>query len=106
MVKVVVEPDICSEQTIIAVDKANKRKVKVTIGSGCETVIKLGKPLTEVDQWGAVRQHSDCQVLEAASRCQVHVTCSFTTAIIKAIKVEGNHILPLDVLPRFELVKL
>jgi len=100
--KVVVEPGICSEQTTIVVDKANKRKVKTTFGSGCETVIKLGEPLTEVNQWDTVRQHLDFQVLKAASRCQVHVTYPVPTAIRKVIKVEGSLVLPRDVLPKFE----
>jgi len=102
---VVAEPGICSEQTTIVVDKANKRKVKVTIGSSCETVVKLGELLAEVGQWGIVRQHLDCQVLKAASRCQVHVTCPIPMVFLKAIKVKGSLVLPRDALPRLEFVK-
>jgi hypothetical protein len=84
------------------VGKTNKRKVKTTFGSGYETVIKLSEPLTEVNQWDTVRQHLDFQVLKTVSRFQVHVTYPFTTVVRKVIEVEGNHILPLDVLRRFE----
>ena len=88
------------------VGKTNKRKVKITIGSGYETVIKLDELLTEVGQWDTVRQHLDCQVLKAASRCQVHVTCPIPMVFLKAIKVKGSLVLPRDILPQLEFVKL
>ena len=106
MTTVVAEPGICSEQTTIVVDKTNKRKVKVTIGSGCEMVIKLVELLTEVNQWDTVRQHLDFQVLKTVSRFQVHATYPIPTTIRKITKVEGSLVLPRDVLPRLEVVKL
>ena len=88
------------------VGKTNKRKVKTIFGSGYETVIKLGELLTEVDQGDTVRQHLDFQVLKTVSRYQVHVTRPIPMFILKAIKVKGSLILPRDVLPRLEFVKL
>jgi len=103
---VVVEPSICSEQITIVVGKTNKHKVQTTFGSRYETVIKLSEPLTEVNQCDTVRQHSAFQVLQTVSRFQVHIAYSVAAAIRKVVKVEDNYIMPTDVIPPLEFVKL
>ena len=102
MTKVVVDPGICGLQTTVEVDKVSKRKVKVIIASDCEIVTQLGNSLTEVDQWEAIKQYGDCQVLKAASKCHMHVTCPVPVAVLKAIEVEAGLALPRDVLVQFK----
>lgn len=102
MTKVIVDPGICGLQTTIEVEKVGRRKIKVIIVSDCEIVAKLGESLTEVDQWDVIKQYVDCQVLKAASRCQLHVTCPVPIAVLKAIEVEAGLALPCNVLVRFE----
>lgn len=102
MTKVTVDPGICGFITKIEVDKAAKRKVKVVITSDCEMATKLGESLTEIDQWEVFKEHEDCEVGRAASRCLLHVTCPVPIAVLKAIEVEAGLALPGDSVIHFE----
>ena len=102
MTRAVVYPGICGMQTTIEVDKVAKRRARVAITSDCDMVTKLGKSLTEVDQFIVIKQRGACEIYKATSRCHLHVTCPVPMAILKAIEVEAGFALPHDVVIRFE----
>ena len=61
--------------------------------------------MTELNQWDTVKQHLGSQVRKTASRRHIYVTYPVPTTIRKVVKVEDNHIVPKDALPRLEFVK-
>jgi uncharacterized Zn finger protein len=100
--KVTVDPGICGFVTKVEVDKITKQKVKVVINSDCESVAQMGELLTEIDKWTVFKQHEDCEIYKAASKCHLHITCPIPTAVLKAIEVEIGLALPRDVVICFE----
>jgi hypothetical protein len=105
MTRVTVDPGICGFITAVEVEKIAEHKVKVTITSDCDQVKELGQQLTLVEPWEAIKQHFNCEIYEAASRCHLHVTCPVPVAILKAIEVEAGLALSRDAVIHFEVVE-
>jgi hypothetical protein len=95
--KLTVDPGICGFVTTVEVDRINKHKVKVVVNSDCENAARLGELLTEIDKWTVFKQHQDNEIYQAASSCQLHITCPIPIAVLKAIEVETGLALPRDV---------
>lgn len=102
MTKVTVDPGICGFVTTVEVDKIAKQKVKVVINSDCESVAEMGELLTEIDEWNVFKQHEECEIYKAASKCHLHITCPIPIAVLKAIEVEAGLALPRDVVIQFK----
>lgn len=102
MTKVTVDSGICGFMTTVEVDKITKQKVKVVIKSDCENIARMGELLTEIDKWTVFKQHEDCEIYKAASKCHLHITCPVPIAVLKSIEVEAGLALPRDVVIRFK----
>lgn len=102
MTKVRLNPGPCGFKTAIEVAKTAKRKVKVTITSGCEIITNLGQSLTVVGHSDSLQPRESSDLHAQATKHGLHTACPVPIAILKAIEVEAGLAVPRDVSIRFE----
>ena len=89
MTKVVVDPGICGFIATIDVAALSDHTARVTLTSDCESAIKVGELLKEVDWFSLLRQQGDCySAYQAAVQNVGHITCPVPVAILKAVEAE------------------
>lgn len=101
MTKAVVSSGICGFTTTIKAEKADRKKVNVTLETECEMVSNMGKDLGPLDMMVVFTGFLDNPVYRAAARHLKHVSCPVPSAVLKAVEVELELALPKDVEMRF-----
>ena len=102
MTRALVNPGVCGMTAAIEVTKTDKRRVGLEITSECEKVINMGKTLSELDRFNALKPHVDSDVYKSASERQLCPSCPVPMAILKAIEVETGLALPRSVTLQWE----
>jgi hypothetical protein len=103
MTKVVVDPGVCGFIATIEVAALSAHTARVTLTSDCESAIKVGELLKEVDWFSLLRQEGDSYSAYLAAVQDIgHITCPVPVAILKAVEAELGLALPKDVVIRFK----
>lgn len=94
----IVKPGVCGMETIIKVNKKDRRTVDVSIESNCPHVKKMEEELKSIN--GAnecFNKFSASKVYVLADKYCKHLACPIPSGIVKALEVECGLALPRDV---------
>lgn len=107
MTKVKVAAGACGFTSVIKVKKQNKTRVTVHIFSACKIIRSMEEDFREIDWLSGVyvRKIPDSVVYRSASKRLVHTDCPVPSAILKAILIEVDAMLPKEVSMKFEKSK-
>ena len=100
-VQVIVEPGICGFPGSIRIFKADRYAVRVELKSGCEQIRKMAKLLEEMTMSELFLPASRNPVFRAAEKANLHASCVYPTAILKAVEVALEMALAQDASIRF-----
>jgi hypothetical protein len=96
MTKVIVKSGICGFSTVITAEKEGKKKVRITLESGCEMVAKMAEEVAVLDMMAAFTGYLNNPVYKSAAKHLKHVACPVPSGILKALEVELGLCLPKD----------
>lgn len=98
MIKVVVDPGICSFIATIEATALSDRAARVTVTSNCEKAVEAGALLKEIDWFSILRKQGDSySAYRDAMLGMKHAACPVPVAILKAVEAELGFALPKDV---------
>jgi hypothetical protein len=103
MTRVIVNPGVCGFTTTIEVNRAEKRRVSISISSDCEHIAALGDTIKEMDMRDIMKPRGDSEVHKQAASNQLHMACPVPEGIIKAVEAELGLALPRDATIHFEI---
>lgn len=103
MTKVKVVAGACGFTSVIKVEKKNKTMVAVHIISACKDLRAMAEDFREID-WrsGVFVKMTDSVIYRSAANRLKHADCPVPCAILKAIQIEVEAMLPKEVTMRFE----
>lgn len=103
MTKVKVSAGACGFTSVIKVTRKNKTKVKVEIFSACKDLRSMSDDFNELD-WhsGVFVKMTESAIYQSAAKRLIHADCPVPCAIIKAIQIEVDAMLPTDVSMKFD----
>jgi hypothetical protein len=96
MAKAEIHPGNCGFTTTVEARKEGK-VCKLSIASDCEAIQRLAQELTEVNPYQEIsfRQNTPLTLQMGAKYC-THAACPVPVGIIKAVEVEMELALPMD----------
>jgi hypothetical protein len=93
--EVEVTSGICGFNTRIKAEKAEGKKIRITLSSDCEMVAKMQNDVAELEMIAAAfTRFLENPVYRSASKCLKHVACPVPSGILKALEVEAGLCLP------------
>lgn len=106
MTKVKVSAGACGFTSVIKVTRKSKAKVSVEIFSACKDLRSMAEDFTEID-WhsGVFVKMTESAIYKSAAKRLIHADCPVPCAIIKAIQIEVDAMLPTEVSMKFEKSK-
>lgn len=97
MTTVRIKAGICGFTTVVIAERQKDKKIKITVTSECEMVMKLAEEIQELHLMTVFSRILDNPVYQAASRHLRHVTCPVPCGILKAVEVEAGLAIARDV---------
>ncbi len=95
----------CGFTSVIRATRIHKKYVSVKIISACETLRKMNDDLKLLDwRHDLFCNIRDSIVYRSADKYLMHTDCPVPSAIIKAIQIELDGMVPVDVNIRFEKI--
>ena len=92
----------CGFHTRIAVHKENADRVRITVTSECEAVVKWGGEIGRVEWRPCLGPHPfESHLWRSAAENLRHRSCPVLTGVLRAIESEVGAAKPADVLIRF-----
>jgi len=95
--EVEVTSGICGFKARIKAEKADGKKIRISLDSDCEMVMKMQEDVAELEMMAAAfTRFLENPVYKSASKCLKHVACPVPSGILKALEVEAGLCLPKD----------
>ena len=103
MTKVKVFSGACGFTSVVVVEKLEKLKVNVRIISACKDIRAMNQDLVELDcSKGVFVRILNSRIYQLADQYLKHTDCPVPCAIIKAIQIELDAMVPKDVYMKFQ----
>jgi len=98
-------PGACGFTSVIKATRLDKKHVRVNIKTGCEKLGKMNGDLYKIDWSRDIFSNiRDSAVYNSADKHSIHTDCPVPSVIIKAIQIELESMLPVDVSVKFEKI--
>ena len=104
MTRVKVVAGACGFTSVIKVNQITKTRVGVQIFSACKIIRGMAGDFQKIDWLSGVfvKKMPDSLIYQSAGKRLVHTDCPVPSAILKAILVEVDAMLPNEVTMKFE----
>lgn len=103
MSKVTVDAGACKFKAVIHAHKTGQWTMTVRVSSGCEMLTRMNPELAEINwQRGVFGKIQNSAIYAVSSQHIRHTACPVPAAILKAMEVEAELALPVDVSMRIE----
>ncbi len=96
MTRVIVQSGICGFSVTVTAEMGMDKKVRISLETECEMVMKMNEDLTALDLRAAFTGHLNNPVYKSAAQRLKHVACPVPSGILKALEVELGLCLPKD----------
>jgi len=98
-------PGACGFTSLIKATRLDKKHVSVKIKTSCEKLNKMNDDLNKIDWSQDIFSNiRDSAVYNSADKHSIHTDCPVPSVIIKAIQIELESMLPVDVSVKFEKI--
>lgn len=101
MTKVTIHPGICGFSVTVTAEKAEGKKVRISLDTECEMVTGMREDISELDMRAAFTGHLQNPVYRSAAMHLKHAACPVPSGILKAVEVELGLCLPKDAVITF-----
>lgn len=107
MTKVKVAAGACGFTSVIKVKKKDRTRVAVQIFSACKIIRSMAEDIQDIEWMNGVyvRKMPDSIIYQSVIKRLVHTDCPVPSAILKAILIEVDAMLPKEVSMKFEKSK-
>jgi hypothetical protein len=102
MTKVKVYPGNCGFSVAITAEKAEGKKINISLNTECEMILNMLEDISELDMRSLFSNQINNPVCRSAAQHLDHPACPVPCAILKAAEVELGLCLPEDVRITFE----
>jgi len=97
MTKVTIHSGICGFSVTVTAEKAEGKKVRISLDTECEMVTGMLEDISLLDMRAAFSGHLQNPVYRSAAMHLKHPACPVPAGILKAVEVELGLCLPKDV---------